>query len=85
MNSDETNGGLTQLLYGQVVIGDHMIEKGVVAIEGQSIVYAGAEDDLPADLVAAAVQNKSDGAAVGANIVRLEGGYLLPGFLDIHS
>ncbi|ALP37789.1 N-acetylglucosamine-6-phosphate deacetylase [Paenibacillus sp. IHB B 3084] len=84
MNSDETNGDLTQLLYGQVVIGNHMIEKGVVAIEGQSIVYAGAEDDLPADLVAAAVQNKSDGAAVGANIVRLEGGYLLPGFIDIH-
>ncbi|MGG1617208.1 N-acetylglucosamine-6-phosphate deacetylase [Paenibacillus sp. NRS-1782] len=84
MNSDETNGDLTQLLYGQVVIGDHMIEKGVVAMEGQSIVYAGAEDDLPADLITAAVENQGDGVAVGANIVRLEGGYLLPGFIDIH-
>ncbi len=84
MNSDEMNGDLTQLLYGQVVIGDHMIEKGVVAIEGQSIVYAGAEDDLPADLIAAVVVNQGDGAAVGANIMRLESGYLLPGFIDIH-
>ncbi|MEC0182631.1 N-acetylglucosamine-6-phosphate deacetylase [Paenibacillus peoriae] len=84
MNSDESSGSITQLLYGQVVIGNDMIEKGVVVIQGQSIVYAGSEEDLPADWSSADKASHTDGTAEAASMVRLEGGYLLPGFIDIH-
>jgi N-acetylglucosamine-6-phosphate deacetylase len=83
MNADEMYTDIYQLLYGQVIIGDHIIEKGVVAIQGQSIVYAGAEDHLHADLAAAANEDDSP-ASSSSIIVRLKEGYLLPGFIDIH-
>ncbi|EHS56226.1 hypothetical protein WG8_3847, partial [Paenibacillus sp. Aloe-11] len=84
MNSDESSGSITQLLYGQVVVGNDMIEKGVVVIQGQSIVYAGSEEDLPADWTSVDKASHTDGTAKAASMVRLEGGYLLPGFIDIH-
>ncbi|ASR46153.1 N-acetylglucosamine-6-phosphate deacetylase [Paenibacillus kribbensis] len=84
MNSDESSGSITQLLYGQVVVGNDMIEKGVVVIQGQSIVYAGSEEDLPADWTSVDKASHTDGTAEAASMVRLEGGYLLPGFIDIH-
>ncbi|MEC0237715.1 N-acetylglucosamine-6-phosphate deacetylase [Paenibacillus kribbensis] len=84
MNSDESSGSITQLLYGQVVVGNDMIEKGVVVIQEQSIVYAGSEEDLPADWTSVDKASHTDGTAEAASMVRLEGGYLLPGFIDIH-
>ncbi|WP_179030540.1 N-acetylglucosamine-6-phosphate deacetylase [Paenibacillus kribbensis] len=84
MNSDESSGSITQLLYGQVVVGNDMIEKGVVVIQGQSIIYAGSEEDLPADWTSVDKASHTDGTAEAASMVRLEGGYLLPGFIDIH-
>ncbi|AIW41364.1 N-acetylglucosamine-6-phosphate deacetylase [Paenibacillus polymyxa CR1] len=84
LKSDEMSGNVPQLLYGQVVVGNDIIEKGVVVIEGQSIVFAGSEEHLPADWTAVVLANQEETAAKTANIVRLEGGYLLPGFIDIH-
>ncbi|MBE3650045.1 N-acetylglucosamine-6-phosphate deacetylase [Paenibacillus polymyxa] len=84
MKSDELNGNIPQLLYGQVVVGKDIIDNGVVIIEGQSIVYIGSEEDLPVDWTSVVLGNPEEGATQAANIVRLEGGYLLPGFIDIH-
>ncbi|KAF6617786.1 N-acetylglucosamine-6-phosphate deacetylase [Paenibacillus polymyxa] len=84
MKSDELNGNIPQLLYGQVVVGNDIIDNGVVIIEGQSIVYVGSEEDLPVDWTSVVLGNPEEGATQAANIVRLEGGYLLPGFIDIH-
>lgn len=84
MNSDEWSGNITQMLFGQVVIGNDIIEKGVVIIKGQSIVYAGSEEDLPADWTSVDKPFQTGGTAATTNIVRLDGGYLLPGFIDIH-
>lgn len=84
LNSDESSGSITQLLYGQVVIGNDIIEKGVVIIKGQSIVYAGSEESLPADWTSVDKTSQADGTTEAMNIVRLESGYLLPGFIDIH-
>ncbi|WP_226001827.1 N-acetylglucosamine-6-phosphate deacetylase [Paenibacillus sp. BJ-4] len=84
MNSDESSGSITQLLYGQVVIGNDIIDKGVVVIKGQSIVYAGSEENLPTDWTSVDKPSQADGTTEAMNIVRLESGYLLPGFIDIH-
>ncbi|MGS5021444.1 N-acetylglucosamine-6-phosphate deacetylase [Paenibacillus sp. JJ1683] len=84
MKSDEINGNIPQLLYGQVVVGNDIIDNGVVIIEGQSIVYVGSEEDLPVDWTSVVLGNPEEGATKAVNIVCLEGGYLLPGFIDIH-
>ncbi|QDY83898.1 N-acetylglucosamine-6-phosphate deacetylase [Paenibacillus polymyxa] len=84
MNSDEMNGNLPQLLYSQVVVGNDLISNGVVIIEGQSIVYAGSKEDVPVDWASVVLGHPEEGATQAAIIVRHEGGYLLPGFIDIH-
>lgn len=37
MKSDEINGNIPQLLYGQVVVGNDIIDNGVVIIEGNPL------------------------------------------------
>lgn len=61
------------ILYGQVVTPSGIIEKGAVVLRNGWIEYSGQAKELPAELT-----------IPSANIVRLEEGYLLPGFIDIH-
>ncbi|TKH34455.1 N-acetylglucosamine-6-phosphate deacetylase [Paenibacillus polymyxa] len=84
MKSDEMNSNIPQLLYGQVVVGNDIIPNGIVIIEGQSIVYAGSEEDMPVDWTSLVLGNPEEVATQAANVVRQEEGYLLPGFIDIH-
>lgn len=84
LNSEDRCDSITQLLYGQVVTGNDVIKKGVVVIKEQSIIYAGSEKDLPAEWASKARAIQADDAMAATNVVRLEDGYLLPGFIDIH-
>lgn len=62
-----------QLLYGQVLTPNGICEDGVLAIQGESISYAGDASGLPADLKQAA-----------AEVIHQPDGYIIPGFIDIH-
>ncbi|MCT1400085.1 N-acetylglucosamine-6-phosphate deacetylase [Paenibacillus sp. p3-SID867] len=62
-----------QLLYGQVLTPNGICEDGVLAIQGESISYAGDASGLPADLKLAA-----------AEVIHQPDGYIIPGFIDIH-
>lgn len=62
-----------QLLYGQVLTPNGICEDGVLAIQGESISYAGDASGLPADLKQAA-----------AEVIHQTDGYIIPGFIDIH-
>ncbi|WP_339222451.1 N-acetylglucosamine-6-phosphate deacetylase [Paenibacillus sp. FSL W7-1279] len=62
-----------QLLYGQVLTPNGIREDGVLAIQGESISYAGDASGLPADLKQAA-----------AEVIHQPDGYIIPGFIDIH-
>ncbi len=62
-----------QLLYGQVLTPNGICEKGVLAIQGESISYAGDASGLPVDLKQAA-----------AEVIHQPDGYIIPGFIDIH-
>lgn len=84
LNAEDRCDSITQLLYGQVVTGNNVIKKGVVVIKEQSIIYAGSEKDLPAEWASKAQAIQADDAIAATNVVRLEDGYLLPGFIDIH-
>ena len=50
-----------------------LVDNGVVAAEGERIVYAGPEKDLPADLVK------------GAETIDCEGRLITPGLIDCHT
>jgi N-acetylglucosamine-6-phosphate deacetylase len=62
-----------QLLYGQVLTPNGICNDGVLAIQGESISYAGDASGLPADLKQAA-----------AEVINQPDGYIIPGFIDIH-
>lgn len=62
-----------QLLYGQVLTPNGICKDGVLAIQGESISYAGDTSGLPADLKQAA-----------AEVINQPDGYIIPGFIDIH-
>lgn len=62
-----------QLLYGQVLTPNGICEEGVLAIQGESISYAGDASGLPVDLKQAA-----------AEVIHQPDGYIIPGFIDIH-
>ncbi|QOT08078.1 N-acetylglucosamine-6-phosphate deacetylase [Paenibacillus sp. JNUCC32] len=62
-----------QLLYGQVLTPDGFCADGVLAIKGEDIAYAGDVSGLPAELKQAA-----------AEVINQPGGYIIPGFIDIH-
>ena len=61
------------ILLGRIIdaVSDTPIERGLVAVEGEKIVYAGVQDGfaVPAD----------------ATFYTLEGATILPGFIDAHA
>lgn len=61
------------LLYGKVLTPEGIQENGVLAMEGEHIVFAGEASALPSDL------NQTN-----ADIIREPNGYIIPGFIDIH-
>ncbi|WP_422660108.1 N-acetylglucosamine-6-phosphate deacetylase [Paenibacillus sp. EC2-1] len=61
------------LLYGKVLTPEGLQENGVLAMQGEHIVYAGEATALPADL-----------DVLNAQSIRETEGYIIPGFIDIH-
>lgn len=61
------------LLYGKVLTPEGLQENGVLAMQGEHIVYAGEATALPADL-----------DVLNAQSIRETDGYIIPGFIDIH-
>ena len=52
-------------------VGEEPIEKGLVAVEGERIVYAGEESGYPIPR--------------GAEVVEIGAGTVMPGFIDCHA
>ena len=65
------NARLATLAPGAPGLG--IVERGAIAVRGGKIVYAGAENELPA------------AAASGAEIVDCEGRWITPGLIDCHT
>lgn len=61
------------LLYGKVLTPEGLQENGVLAMQGEQIVYAGEAAALPADL-----------DVTNAQTIRETDGFIIPGFIDIH-
>lgn len=70
--SDESRNQVT-LLHGNVLTPEGLIESGVLAMQGDKILYAGEASGLPSDLESSA-----------AEVIRQADGYIIPGFIDIH-
>ncbi|MEK3731470.1 N-acetylglucosamine-6-phosphate deacetylase [Paenibacillus sp. FSL M8-0334] len=62
-----------QLLYGNVLLPDGLEQDGVLAIGGDSILYAGPVSGLPESIRNAAGET-----------LKQPDGYIIPGFIDIH-
>ncbi|NMO95245.1 N-acetylglucosamine-6-phosphate deacetylase [Paenibacillus lemnae] len=61
------------LLYGKVLTPNGLVEQGVLAMQGDVIMYAGEASSLPPELEQSA-----------GGVTRSENGYIIPGFVDIH-
>lgn len=60
---------------GSVILPDRIVEDGVVVVEDGRIAFAGSADEAP---------GSPDTGGPGAETVDAGGGYLAPGFVDIH-
>lgn len=61
-----------QLFYGQVLTSERKIQRGVIAIQGDKIVYAGSQSQLPAS------------CSSWPTAAHEPDGLFIPGFVDVH-